>query len=70
MPPVRRGELRPRDPWPGHYEEMVAWATQMRAQDGALPLAGPLPDLTGGVFHGFPIRGMDLPAVTTSFLRR
>lgn len=49
---------------------MVAWATQMRAQDGALPLAGPLPDLTGGVFHGFPIRGMDLPAVTTSFLRR
>ena len=38
--------------------------------EGALPLAGPLPDLTGGVFHGFPIRGMDLPAVTTSFLRR
>lgn len=40
----------------------MAGATQMREQDGALPLAGPLPDLTGGVFYGLPIRGMDLPA--------
>lgn len=31
VPPVRRGELRPRDPWPADCEKMVAWATQLRA---------------------------------------
>ena len=70
VPPAHRGGLRPRDPWVANGEKMVAGATQMREQDGALPLTGRLPDLTGAVFHGFPIRGMDLPAVTTSFLRR
>lgn len=65
-------ELRPRDPWPEDYEEMVAWASRMREQDGALPLAGALPGLegTGTVFLGFPIWGMDLPVVMASFLRR
>lgn len=68
---AERVELRPREPWPDDYEEMVAWATRMRAQEGALPLAEPLPAMESyrTVFLGFPIWGMDLPAVTASFLR-
>lgn len=63
-------ELRPRDPWPADYEEMVDWATRMREEGGALPLAE-LPDVTRypTVFLGFPIWGTDLPAITASFLR-
>lgn len=64
-------ELRPRDPWPEDYEEMVAWATRMREAGGRLPLAEDLPGIGGyrSVFLCFPIWGEDLPAVMASFLR-
>lgn len=64
-------ELRPRDPWPEDYEQMVAWASRLRESGAVPPLAAPLPDLTGTgeIYLGFPIWGMDLPAVTASFLR-
>src|SRR5688572_16730328 len=32
-------EVRPRDPWPDDYDEMVAWASSMRASDVDVPLA-------------------------------
>jgi flavodoxin len=64
-------EVRPRDPWPADYDEMVAWATRMREDGGALPLAGRLTGIAGYriVFLGFPIWGRDLPAVMAGFLR-
>lgn len=64
-------ELRPRDPWPDDYEEMVAWATRMRKRPDPLPVAESLPGITGydTVFLGFPVWGMALPAVMDSFLR-
>lgn len=64
-------ELRPRDPWPEDYEEMVAWASRMRETGAPLPLAEE-PMAIGGystVFLCFPIWGEDLPAVMASFLR-
>lgn len=64
-------ELRPRDPWPEDYEDMVAWASRMRETAAPLPLARNLPEIAGYrmVFLCFPIWGEDLPAVTASFLR-
>ena len=63
--------MRPRDPWPADYDEMVDWATRMREGGGTLPLAGIATDIAGyrTVFLGFPIWGGDLPAVMASFLR-
>lgn len=62
-------EVRPRDPWPEDYDEMVAWATQWRESDRLLPL-DQVPDLSGHtvVFLGFPIWGSALPAPMRSFL--
>ena len=62
-------EVRPRDPWPEDYEEMVAWATRWRESDGLLPLAS-TPDLSGyrKILVGFPIWGMALPAPMRSLL--
>ena len=62
-------EVRPRDPWPADYEEMVAWASRWRESDDLLPME-PVPDLSGRatVFLGFPIWGMSLPAPMRSFL--
>jgi hypothetical protein len=62
-------EVRPRDPWPDDYEEMVAWATRWRESNLLLPLA-PVTDLSGHstVYLGFPIWGMALPAPMRSFL--
>lgn len=56
-------EIRPRDPWPEDYENMVAWATRWRDSDALLPLE-PTPDLSRQttLFLGFPICGMALPA--------
>ena len=64
-------ELRPRDPWPEDYEQMVAWARERRASDVDMPLATDLTGIDGyrTVFLGFPVWGTDLPAVTRSFLR-
>ncbi|NHF74519.1 flavodoxin [Paracoccus xiamenensis] len=64
-------ELRPRDPWPADYEQMVGWASAMREQGNNVPLAGDLPDIAGydTVFLCHPIWGGDLPAVTASFLQ-
>lgn len=64
-------ELRPRDPWPQDYEEMVAWASELRESDVDVPLAETLDGIEGyrTVFLGFPVWGTDLPAVTRSFLR-
>ncbi len=64
-------ELRPRDPWPADYDEMVAWASRLRESGADVPLAGTVEGLGryGTVFLGFPIWGTDLPAVTRSFLR-
>lgn len=61
-------ELRPRDPWPEDYEEMVDWASRIRDSDVAL---AETPDLSGHdtVFLGFPIWGTALPGVMASFLR-
>lgn len=62
-------EVRPRDPWPEDYEEMVDWATQWRESDRLLPLEA-TPELShhAFVFLGFPIWGMALPAPMRSFL--
>jgi len=64
-------ELRPRDPWPEDYDEMVAWARSLRDSDTDVPLAESPGDLDRyrTVFLGFPVWGTDLPAVTRSFLR-
>ncbi|MFD1798174.1 flavodoxin [Paracoccus aurantiacus] len=64
-------ELRPRDPWPADYDEMVDWASAMREQGNNVPLAEDLPGIDGydTVFQCHPIWGMDLPAVTASFLQ-
>lgn len=64
-------EIRPRDPWPEDYEEMVAWANQWRESERLLPLAA-TPDLSGyrTVFLGFPVWGMALPAPMRSLLAR
>jgi flavodoxin len=64
-------ELRPREPWPADYDEMVAWASRWRESDDDLPLAEGVGDLDryGTVFLGFPVWGTELPAVTRSFLR-
>ena len=61
--------IRPREPWPADYEEMVAWASRWRESDDLLPLDA-VPDLSGRatVFLGFPIWGMSLPAPMRSFL--
>ncbi len=62
-------EIRPRDPWPEDYEEMVDWASRWRQSDSLLPLES-RPDPTGAelVFVGFPIWGAALPAPMRSFL--
>jgi hypothetical protein len=62
-------EIRPNDPWPADYEEMVDWASQWRQSDRFLPLAA-VPDVSayGSLFLGFPIWGMSLPAPMRSFL--
>lgn len=62
-------EIRPRDPWPEDYEEMVAWASRWRESDRLLPLDR-TPDLSGHetVFLGFPIWGTALPAPMRSLL--
>jgi flavodoxin len=64
-------EVRPREPWPADYDEMVAWASRLRESDADVPLAGNVEDLDRyrTIFLGFPVWGMDLPAVTRSFLR-
>jgi hypothetical protein len=64
-------ELRPRDPWPADYNEMVAWASRLRESDEDVPLAESPGDLVRyrTIFLGFPVWGTDLPAVTRSFLR-
>ena len=64
-------ELRPRDPWPADYDEMVAWAGRLRESDEDVPLAESLGTLDRyqTIFLGFPVWGTDLPAVTRSFLR-
>jgi flavodoxin len=63
-------EVRPRDPWPVDYEEMVEWATRMREMGERIALADTL-DTSGyrTVFLGFPIWGGDLPAVMASFMQ-
>lgn len=64
-------ELRPRDPWPEDYQEMVAWASRMRAQGNAVPLAERLSAIASHdtIFLCHPIWDMDLPAVMASFLQ-
>jgi flavodoxin len=64
-------ELRPRDPWPADYDEMVAWASRLRESEADVPLAEDIGDLDRyrTVFLGFPVWGTGLPAVTRSFLR-
>lgn len=64
-------ELLPREPWPADYDEMVAWASRLRESDTDVPLAGNVDGLDRyrTIFLGFPIWGMDLPAVTRGFLR-
>jgi flavodoxin len=64
-------ELRPREPWPEDYDEMVAWASRLRESAADVPLAESLGELGRyrTVFLGFPVWGTDLPAVTRSFLR-
>nr|WP_280922868.1 flavodoxin [Rubellimicrobium aerolatum] len=64
-------ELRPRDPWPEDYEQMVTWAHEWRDSDGDVPLAETLSGIDSyrTVFLGFPIWGNELPAVARSFLR-
>lgn len=65
-------EIRPRDPWPADYEEMVDWATRIRESDVNLPLAESPGSLSRyqTVFLGFPIWGMAMPGVMTSFLKQ
>lgn len=62
-------EIRPRDPWPDDYDQMVAWASRWRENGQLLPLAS-TPDLSGHgtVFLGFPIWGAALPAPMHSLL--
>lgn len=62
-------EIRPRDPWPEDYDEMVAWASRWRDSDRLLPLQH-VPELSGfgTVFLGFPIWGTALPAPMRSLL--
>ncbi len=62
-------EIRPRDPWPEDYREMVAWATRWRESSSLLPLDA-TPDLSAQtkVFLGFPIWGGSLPAPMRSYL--
>lgn len=62
-------EIRPRDPWPEDYDQMVAWASRWRESDRLLPLER-MPDLSGHdtVFLGFPIWGTALPAPMRSLL--
>lgn len=62
-------EVRPRDPWPADYEEMVAWATRWRESRDLLRLEA-VPDLAGHdtIFLGFPIWGGSLPAPVRSLL--
>jgi flavodoxin len=64
-------ELRPRDPWPADYDEMVAWASRWRESEADMPLAESIGNLDRyrTVFLGFPVWGTALPAVTRSFLR-
>lgn len=64
-------ELHPRDPWPADYDAMVAWASRLRESDADVLLTGEVADLDRyqTIFLGFPVWGMDLPAVTRSFLR-
>lgn len=64
-------ELRPRQPWPADYDEMVDWASRMREAGNNVPLAEDLPGIAeyGTVYLCHPIWGMDLPAVTASFLQ-
>lgn len=64
-------ELRPRDPWPADYDEMVAWASRFRESETDVPLAGDVEgfDRYRTIVLGFPVWGMDLPALTRSFLR-
>lgn len=63
-------ELRPREPWPADYDEMVAWASR-KNDEGNLQLAENLLNIANyrTVFLCHPIWSMDLPAVTASFLR-
>lgn len=62
-------EVRPRDPWPDDYEEMVAWASAWRTRSDAQPLAGNF-SLAAyeTVFLGFPIWGMAMPALVRSLV--
>jgi flavodoxin len=64
-------EMRPREPWPADYAEMVEWANRWRSNESDLPLAEQLLtiDQYRTVFLGFPVWGNDLPAVARSFLR-
>lgn len=62
-------EIRPRDPWPEDYEEMVEWATRWRESDILLPLTD-RPDFSGcdRVFLCTPVWGSALPAPMRSAL--
>lgn len=62
-------EIRPRDPWPEDYEEMVAWASRWRESGDLLPLES-VPDVRSHdtIFLGFPIWGGALPAPIRSLL--
>lgn len=64
-------DLHPRDPWPADYDQMVDWASRMRAGGNKVPLAEDLPGIGDydTVFLCHPIWGMDVPAVTASFLQ-
>lgn len=64
-------ELRPREPWPEDYDEMVAWASRLRESEADVPLAESFDELDRyrTVFLGFPVWSTDLAAVTRSFLR-
>jgi flavodoxin len=64
-------EVRPRDPWPADYGQMVEWASRLRTSATDIPLAENLGrlDQYQTVFLGFPVWGTDLPAVMRSFLR-
>lgn len=62
-------EVRPRDPWPEDYEDMVAWASRWRESSDLLALES-VPDLSRHetIFLGFPIWGGALPAPVRSLL--
>jgi hypothetical protein len=63
-------EIRPRDPWPADYEEMVDWATAWRESGDLLPLAA-RPDLSAHdtIFLCTPVWGGALPAPMRSALK-